>query len=218
MERRKVLAFLGGTLSVGLAGCLGDDDDSGDDAGDLGEDEFEATSTEGFVWFGEPDEAEAMEDALELPPQEEAPEPVVMTGEVTDDGTWTSVDIDFPPLHDLEIPQVPEVEAPGGFEGELDVEEELMTCVGQIRVTIPQDDEDLVLEFPLDATTGESGVLTGSFDTEGETTTVTIVDNETEVHEETGNNIIDQLLGLDGPAGESGANWFSLTLEVEGLV
>lgn len=32
MDRRKVLGLLGGTLSVTLAGCLGDDDDDGDDA------------------------------------------------------------------------------------------------------------------------------------------------------------------------------------------
>ena len=181
----------------------------------LGGTEFIGRSTDGFVWFGEPDEATALEDALALPPQEEAPDPVVVIGEISE-GTWESSTVDFPPLDSLSIPQVPTVEAPDGFTGEFDLEEGLWTVDGRLQVTIPQEgSDDLVIEFTLNATTEESGQLSGSFERDGDSVTVTIVDNETQVNEETGNQIIDGLLGLDGPAGQSGANWFELTLDIE---
>jgi len=181
----------------------------------LGGNEFIGRSTDGFVWFGEPDEETALDDSLALPPQEEAPDPVVVIGEISD-GTWESSTVDFPPLDSLSIPQVPTVEAPNGFTGEFDLEAGLWTVNGQLVVTIPQEgSEDLVISFELNATTEESGQLSGSFERNGGTATVTIVDNETQVPEETGNQIIDGLLGLDGPAGQSGANWFELTLDIE---
>ena len=230
MERRKVLAALGGSAAVALAGCSNGGDDTNNstdgnnstngnntngtdvEAPDAGE--FTAESVEGIVWFGEPDKQKAMEDALALPPQEDAPAPVVLEASVNDDGTWESDNIEFPPLSGLPIPETPTVETPGGFEGELDLEEGRWTVEGQLRVIIPQEEEDLTLEFPLNATTGESGDLTGSFERDGDTGTATIVDNETPVNSSTGDPIIDQLLGLDGPAGNSGSNWFSLTMDM----
>jgi len=139
----------------------------------------------------------------------------VVIGEISD-GTWESSTVDFPPLDSLSIPQVPTVEAPNGFTGDFDLEAELWTVNGQLVVTIPQEgSDDLVISFELNATTEESGQLSGSFERNGGTATVTIVDNETQVPEETGNQIVDGLLGLDGPAGQSGANWFELTLDIE---
>jgi hypothetical protein len=190
---------------------------------ELADNEFIARSTDGIVWFGEPEKDQALEDALQLPPQEDAPDPVVVIGEVNDDGTWQSSTIDFPPLRGLPGlgDTVPRVETPNepGFEGEINLTEgeERWTVEGQLRVVIPQEEEDLTLQFPLNATTEQSGDLSGEFDRTGSEASVTIVDNATPVNTSTGDDIIDGLLGLDGPAGESGNNWFRLTLDIEQL-
>jgi hypothetical protein len=257
MNRRKVLAALGSSAAVALAGCSnggnGDDNNStgngggngngngngnstgngngngnstngnttsGEDLPDFEEislsgSQFAGKSTGGIVWFGEPDRQAAMESALSLPPQEDAPAPVKLKATVNGDGTWESEAIDFPPLSGIDtIPTTPRVETPGGFQGELDAQAGRWTVNGRLRVIIPQEDENLTLEFPLNATTGESGALTGSFERNGETATATVVDNETAVDTTTGSNIIDSLLGLNGPAGEEGANWFRLKMDL----
>ena len=157
-----------------------------------------------------------MDKARQLPPQEDAPAPVVVIGDVNEDGTWESSNIEFPPLGGLPIPNEPTVDTPETFSGEFDPEEGLWTVQGELLLTIPSEQgEDLTLEVPLDATTGQSGQLEGSFERDGDTATATIVDNETIVNDQFGSTGIDALLGLDGAAGESGANWFRLTLELE---
>ena len=228
MQRRKLLGLLGGSLTVGLAGCLGNgDDDNGDDGNgddDNGDDdggddsllggEFRAESTEGLVIFGESgDESDFRDDGFGLPPSGEITDPVVMEAEIHDDGTWESSEIDFPPL-DLGLPDIsPQVEAPDGFSGEIDEEAGVWTVSGELRVTLVADGEEFTLDFPLDATTEGSGSLDGSFERDGDTIFATIVDNESVVEDQFGNTFVDQ--SLDLPAPFEGDNWFELVMEIE---
>ena len=220
MQRRTALSLLGGALTVGLAGCLGDDDegDEGDTDGDgpVITDRFRAESREGgLVWFGDPDEEEFRDSDLFLPPSEEIPDPVELEAELDDDGTWESTSLDFPPI-DV-VPGIePEVEAPNGFTGEYDEEAGLVTVEGQVRAIVETDGgEELTLEFPLNATSGESGDLEGEFDVRENSVLVTVVDNESVVEDTFGQEFVDETLNLPGRF--SGDNWFELTLELEPL-
>lgn len=225
MDRRKVLGMLGGSMAVGLAGCInGDDGDdgngngngNGDDDGPLISGAFEAESTDGRVLFGEPEKAEWDNDGgFGLPPSGQITEPVILEGELNDDGTWESTNIDFPPL-DINLESVnPEVSAPNGFSGELDQEAELWTVEGQLSATAEIEGEEYNLTFPLNATTGESGELSGSYEQDGDTITATIVDNESIVEDTFGDDLIDATLGL--PGSFEGDNWFTLTMELQNV-
>jgi hypothetical protein len=228
MERRTALSLLGGSLTVALAGCIGGDgDDEGGDGGNGGNsdnggdgpvitDTFRAESQSGgLVWFGSPNEEDFRESDLNLPPSEEISDPVVLEAEVNDDGTWESTSLDFPPIDVVEGIQ-PEIEAPNGFSGEYDEQEGLWTVEGQISATVETNaGEELTLEFPLDATTGQSGGLEGSFEVQDGTVVATIVDNESVVNDTFGNQYVDNELNLPGEF--EGDNWFELTLELEPL-
>jgi len=179
---------------------------------------FLAQSTDGWVWFGEQDKKAALDDALDLPPTDETPAPVTLEVEFEEDGTWETSNIDFPPLKGLSIPATVRVDTPETFSGELSLEEGRWTVEGELLLRIlSEGGDDLTLEVPLNATTGTSGQLEGSFERDGDTATATIVDNETPVNDQFGSTVTDALLGLDGTAGQSGTNWFSLTFELQGL-
>jgi len=225
MQRRTALSLLGGALAAGLAGCLGDDDgdggtDDGDSDGDTGDgpvitDAFRAESREGgVVWFGDPDEEEFEDSDLFLPPSEGIPDPVELEAQL-DGGTWESTSLDFPPI-DV-VPGIePEIEAPNGFTGEYDEAAGLVTVEGQVRAIVETDEgEELTLEFPLNATSGESGALEGEFDVREDSVLVTVVDNESVVEDTFGQEFVDETLNLPGRF--SGDNWFELTLELEPL-
>jgi len=224
MQRRKVLGLLGGSLTAALAGCLGGDgdDDGNESSGGNGGDgavitgSFRAESREGgLVWFGSPNEEEFRESDLNLPPSEDIPEPVELEAEVDGDGNWESSSLNFPPI-DV-VPGIePEITAPNGFSGVYDEEDGVWTVEGGIEATVESNDgEELTLEFPLNATTEESGDLEGSFEVQDDTVVATIVDNESIVEDTFGNEFVDNELNLPGEF--EGDNWFELTLELEPL-
>jgi pilus assembly protein FimV len=221
MKRRTALSLLGGSVAVALSGCLGgggggDNGDDGDNGGSEAviTNSFRAESREGgLVWFGSPNEEDFRESDLNLPPSEDIPDPVELEAEVNNDGTWESTSLNFPPI-DV-VPGIqPTVEAPNGFSGEYDEQEGLWTVEGRIRAAVENDEgEELTLEFPLNATTGESGALEGSFEVQDGTVVATIVDNESVVDDTFGNEFVDNELNLPGEF--EGDNWFELTLELE---
>lgn len=220
MERRTALGLLGGSLTVALAGCLGDGGDgNGDDGGGDGSvisGSFQAESREGgIVAFGTSSEEEFRDTDLNLPPSEDIPDPVSVEAEVNDDGTWESTSLNFPPI-DV-VPGIePEIAAPDGFSGEYSEEEGRMTVEGGIEATVENNQgEELTLEFPLNATTGTSGELSGSFEVQDSTVVATVVDNKSIVNDTFGNDFVDERLNLPGEF--EGDNWFELTLEIEPL-
>lgn len=212
MHRRRVLSVLGGSVAVGLAGCLHDNDDEGLPI----EGRFEAESTAGLVIFDESgSESDFRNDGYGLPPSGEITDPVVMENELHDDGTWESINIDFPPI-DLGLEEIsPTVDDMDGFSGEYDEEEGLWTVRGDLRVTVEADGETFTLDFPLDATTKQSGALEGSFEEQDDTIHATIVDNESVVEDQFDNTFVDQSLGL--PAPFEGDNWFELEMELRNI-
>jgi hypothetical protein len=219
MERRTALGLLGGSLTVALAGCLGGD--GGNGGGDGGDGQvvsgsFRAESREGgIVAFGTSSEEEFRETDLNLPPSEDIPDPVSVEAELNDDGTWESTTLNFPPI-DVVPGITPEIAAPNGFSGDYDEEEGRMTVEGGIEATVENNEgEELTLEFPLNATTGTSGELSGSFEVQDGTVVATVVDNESIVEDTFGNEFVDERLGLPGEF--EGDNWFELTLEIEPL-
>jgi|APHM01.1.fsa_nt_gi hypothetical protein len=217
MKRRTALGLLGGSLTVGIAGCLGGDGD-GDSGGDgpVISGSFQAESTEGgIVAFGTSSEEMFRETDLNLPPSEDISDPVSVEAELNDDGTWESTSLNFPPI-DV-VPGIePEIAAPNGFSGEYDEEGGSMTIEGGIEATVENNDgEPLTLEFPLNATTGTSGELSGSFEVQDGMVVATVVDNESIVEDTFGNEFVDERLNLPGEF--EGDNWFELTLEIEPL-
>lgn len=165
--------------------------------------------------FGEPDKAEWEDDGgYGLPPSGQITEPVVMEAELAEDNTWEATNVDFPPLN-LEVESIsPTIEA-ADFGGELDQEEGLWTVSGQLSVTAELEGDEYSLSFPLDATTGTSGDLEGSYEEQDDKIVATIVDNESIVDDTFGDPLIDGLLNLPGEF--EGDNWFSLSLEMENV-
>jgi len=172
---------------------------------DTGDADFVATSTDGFVAFDYPDEQTAREEGVDLP------EGIQIAGEVNEeDGTWESTETYFPRFtvdQGLEVA----IEAPDGLSGEVDFEEGYLTNEGTLRVTVQ---DTATFEYEISATTGDSDALSGeaSVDQEAEEATVTLVDNEYTIEDQTGDALVDSTLSL--PSTESGANWFELELDV----
>jgi hypothetical protein len=196
MERRKMLALLGGVGTVGLAGCNGGGDDDGNESengnqsngggngGTSGQIEgrWGGRSTGGMVLFGEDGtEEDFRSGGLGLPPEGQISEPVEFLAEFNEDGAtegeWESLEINFPALNIASLPDevVPEVTDVDGFSGTLNYEEELFTVEGTLRVTL--------------------------------------VDNQSRVPDSFGIPAVDVVLGL--PADFEGDNWFELDLIIE---
>jgi hypothetical protein len=236
MERRKMLALLGGVGTVGLAGCNGGGDDDGnesengnqsDDGGGNGgaggqiEGRWGGRSTGGMVLFGEDGtEEDFRSGGLGLPPEGQISEPVEFLAEFNEDGAtegeWESVEINFPALNIASLPDevVPEVNDVDGFSGTLNYEEELFTVEGTLRVTLSLDGEESTIDFPLESTTKTSGELEGSFEERDDgSLEVTVVDNQSRVPDSFGIPAVDVVLGL--PADFEGDNWFELDLIIE---
>lgn len=219
MQRRTMLGVLGSATAIGLAGCLGngddDDDDNGEDIEITGS--FQAESTEGLVYFGTGSEDTFRTNGHGLPPSGEITTPVTMEAEIHDDGTWESDVIDFPPLDIGELPDDIEtsVEAPNGFTGEFDQDEGLWTVDGDLRVSLTTGGgQESTLDFPLSATTQESGGLTGSFEVYSDRIEATIVDNESIVEDEFEDlGFVNDTLNIPHPF--ENENWFELSLVME---
>jgi len=248
MERRKVLGLLGGSMTVALAGCGGDDENGGgnntsEDNGNASNGDTEATLTSTFVAesqggllaLGEQTSEDAEESGFSLPPSDTVPDPIVVDGDITD-GEWASTNVNLPNLdaeallseiggEDLPInPEDIEIQlgVPNGFSGTLDQEEELMTVEGQLNITIILSGQEVPIEINLNATTGESGEMTGSIDLSSEPVSATIVDNQATVpaldEEEFSliGPIVNDQLGLpSGPDSENGRTWLRIIFEIE---
>jgi len=223
MNRRRLLSLAVGGLGVGLAGCLGGGDDDSDGPNEDDTDEsgganapfdgaFEATSQGGFFALGEPTEADARANGFGLPAAEDGQQPAVVTADVSADGRWESTEVDFRAIP-IEDPVEGEIRVtlPEGLSGEVDPGGGRMTASGELVATIVANDDDLAtVSLDVEATTGDSGELSGSAAFDQEPARLTLVDNAFAV-EESGNPLIDNFVGLPTPAGE---NWFELELTV----
>lgn len=173
---------------------------------------FEATGVEGFVAINQTNAA----DPIAFPTPDEVEQPISVDGVVYTNGTWRSTDVSFPNLgeeqlgFDIEI----RLEAPRPFEGEFDRETGEMTADAALTIIVPVGDEELEIDVRANLTTGQSNGIQG--DSEGLATdnaTVTLVNNQFTVPEQTGNTLIDNFIGL--PAPDPGTNWFSLDLAMD---
>ncbi len=189
--------------SVELAAEEEDDEDQ--EPFELG-DEFEAEGVGGYISFAEESEEDAEEGGLTFPTETEDGEAIAVEATVDGD-TWESTSVEFPEV-DTGTAEAT-IEALGGLSGNIDIEDGLMTAEGTLEVTIEGDDS---FEFDIDATSEESGELSGNFDAEFAPAEVTVVDNEFIIDDETGDALIDGFLGL--PADDPGENWLVLTFEI----
>ena len=229
MKRRTLIAVSGAAALPIIAGCLNNDDDSENDGENetsapdgetpadesesraLFENAFSATSRGGFLTINENvgSRAEAREAGFQLPDGQEV---FTLMADVSDDGSWQSTEAGFPPIQ-TEISGFPveaNLELPDGLTGV--ITQDRMTATGTIRVTV--ENPEGVFSFDIDATTGDSGNLTGEANFEETPLTATLVDNKFTIDEDSGNALIDSQLGL--PAEESGTNWFEIELELTG--
>ena len=188
------------------------DSEDGSDASDSGSGDaagFIATSRGGFTSFTESSESSARENAGVTYPSAEAGTPIEI-GATIDGNTWSASaeNISFPTLatQGLEV----RVSAPNGLEGTIDRESGEMTATGTLKVEIGDGNS---FTFQFDATSEDSGALSGTTNFGGDPPTVTLVDNEFTVSETTGEDIIDQQLGL--PTETPGENWFELELALD---
>jgi hypothetical protein len=232
MKRRRAVSLTATSLAVALAGCLGggDDDQSDDEnATDDGSDDttgengtdseapfggtVEATSQGGYLALAQDSRADATANGFPLPAAEEGDDPIVVTANVDANGEWESTGVNFRPIPiEDQIDGQIEISVPDGLSGNLDPEAGQMTVAGELVATIvgANGDEIASLSVQIDATTGESGALTGSASFDTDPARVTLVDNEFAV-ESSGNALIDGAVGLPSEAGE---NWFELELEL----
>lgn len=237
MKRRRAVSLAASSLAAALAGCLGGGSGDSDDAGegqddqkdeqqgnDNGEGEsgdgdqtafvgdIEGVSQGGYLALGASSESEAEANGFSLPAAEAGDDPIIVSATVLEDGRWESTEIDFKTIP-VEEPIEGEIQVgvPAGLSGELDPEAESMTARGELVATLRTDGETLgEVSFQLDATTGDSGALTGSATFDEQSARATLVDNEFTVSE-SGNLLVDGAVGLPTAAGE---NWFELALEL----
>lgn len=176
---------------------------------------FVAASQGGFVSFAQETESDARENAgVEFPT--DADDEQIEVDATVEGGVWESTETNFPVMEaqasdGFEVV----VTAPDGLSGEIDREAGLMTVRGELRVNVRpagEEDEENIFFFSIDGTTGDSNALSGSSSFEDDTATVTVVDNEFLVEDETG-TLVDGVLGL--PAETEGENWFELTLDLD---
>jgi hypothetical protein len=125
-----------------------------------------------------------------------------------ENNTWETGSLDFGTVS-LEHFDA-SVTAPDGLSGRIDPATGLLTASGTLSVDVVQSSS---FRFDIDATTGDSGALSGSGPLTGGGETVTLVDNEFAVEGDTNSPIVDAYLGL--PSTETGTNWFELSLTLQ---
>jgi hypothetical protein len=185
-------------------------------------DAFTAESEGGLLAIGENFESGAREEGIALPPSRQIRDPIVVEAETTEDG-WQSARVDFPDLtpgiirSNFDVPDLVtinsvSVSTPFGFSGEIDQQAGLITVRGEIRIDVVVNGNPFAISIEIDATTGESGRLTGDIDLSADPVTATVVDNEFDIPS-TGESLIDNQVGL--PSG-SGRNWVEIEFQIEG--
>lgn len=218
--RRRVLtsAVGAGVASAGVQGVgATSQTESGEDPGPT----FRATGDGGFISFTGGDEETARDNAIDFPSTGLDESTFEFQGDVDEtDGSWVSVETQFPivPVTDN---HALDIEARDGLEGTLFPDEEEMTLSGELTVTFvdpdslePLEDTDSI-SFDIEVVTGESGDLTGEATFEDDTASVTLVDNELVIEDQTGDMLIDNLIGL--PSTEPGGIWLELGFDLTGL-
>lgn len=157
-------------------------------------------------------EGETVEEAreatfsIDLSPDGELDEAIMLEAQRVG-GRWESTHIELP---DLEVAGIHvEPSTPDGLAGEFDPDAGLMTMEGRWLFDFGAGELDTAFE----ATTGDSGGMTGSFDVDEEPPTATLVDNESGVGE-SGFAPIDN--ELDMPL-EPGEVWLELIVEFDGI-
>ena len=192
-------------------------------------DAFTATSQGGLLAIGEQNLTAAENNGFALPPSEAVPDPLVVEGAINGDGTWESTNVTFPNLDpaalldrfgSLPIPPEDisiEITTPNGFEGTLDQEAEKLTVQGQLNLTVTISGTSIQIPITVDATTGQSGAMTGAADFSSDPVTATVVDNQATVPA-----LDEQEFSLLGPVindqlglpSESGETWVRLQFEL----
>lgn len=170
--------------------------------------EFEALGTEGFVEIN----SEELDDPIDLPEPDEVEDPILVAGEIYDDGTWFAAqeDIVFPTIEEG-VPVDLELEAATDFTGEIDRDSGVMTLDGTLRIILSEDDQ---IDVEAELTTEQSGEMEGSADgLDTDSATVTVVDNEFVIPTATSNPIVNSVVGL--PSNDPGTNWFSVTFDMD---
>ena len=166
--------------------------------------EFTASSQGGYIAFSEGSQDDAVAGGTVFPDEDEDEQ--IEIEATVEDGEWEATATTFPPLpvtDDLYA----EVVA-SDLAGEIDPETGEMTVRGEFEVTI----QDASFTFESEQTTGESNALSGEADFDSEPATVTLVDNEFTVEDETENEVVNRVLEL--PATDEGENWFQLELAI----
>ncbi len=198
---------VGDRTEAARANVVVDSQDGSDVSGEAAG--FIATSRGGFTSFTESSESSARENAGVTYPSAEDGTPIEI-GATIDGNTWSASaeNISFPTLttQGLEV----QVSAPNGLEGTIDRESGEMTATGTLKVEIGDGNS---FTFQFDATSENSGALSGNTNFGGDSPTVTLVDNQFTVSETTDEAIIDQQLGL--PTETPGENWFELELALD---
>lgn len=181
----------------------GSNDDGGRDQPALTS--LRASNEGGWLAFGEETREDARATGFELPDRQ-----LIIEGQLDESGNWRSTTIETPTVN-LDNGLQLTIEAPNGLSGELDRENDRMTAEGRLDVRILAAGEPQ-FSFSIDATSGESGALSGSAAFSDDSGAATLVDNEFTVEETTGNPIIDG--SLDLPIKEPGRAWLELPLDV----
>jgi V8-like Glu-specific endopeptidase len=191
-------------------------------------DAFVGESQGGLLAIGEQNLTAAERNGFALPPSQAVPEPLVVEGDIDGD-TWESTNVTVPNLDPSvlldrfgDVPISPEdvsieITTPNGFEGTIDQQAGRLTVQGQLNLTVSLSGTPIRIPIAVDATTGQSGAMTGSADFGSTPVTATVVDNQATVPALDEDKfsligpVINDQLGL--PSGE-GETWVRLQFEL----
>jgi hypothetical protein len=201
---------VGDQTQAAAANVIVEEESNADTGGGSSDGGFIATSRGGFTSFTESSASAARENTGVTYPAADEGTPIEI-GATINGNTWTasSGNISFPTMTTSDGIEV-NVRAPNGLEGTIDRESGEMTATGQLEVEVGDGN---IFSFELDATTADSGEMSGEANFDGDSSTVTLVDNKFTIPEKTDDPLINNQLGL--PTKTPGENWFELQLGLE---
>lgn len=185
---------------------------------DVGEEaDFVARSTGGYMTYDEPSYDVAEGTGLSFPDLNAGQQPIVIAGQINEDGTWESTDTFFPDVTQEGL--TGQVRAPNGLTGRIDREEGLLTASGLFRVFV-QEAPGTSFEFNLTMTTADSGEAVGAipgggtYESANSTfASINFVSNDYAVTDQTGDGLVDSTLSLPSP--EPNRNYMELGFDVD---
>lgn len=198
-----------------------DEEDEEDDDGESDEGmAMLATGQGGLFAIDEESESIAREQGLQFPAGAEDQSRVTFLAEVDEAaGTWSSIETSFPILT-VDDNLAVAIEAVNGVSGAIDTAGDLMTLDGELKLSPLDRNQNLELlegaqpiTFDIEMVVGQSGELQGSASFAETAGTVTLVDNQYTIDEETGNSLFDEAVGL--PSADGGSNFLELQFDVE---